>query len=246
MANKMGDIVAVFDHTADSLTIHITEVEEKIYNAASGRVVKTTDGELVVSRTVIETETTLLQQLELNHAGELVMDEWSVPAVQLWMTILHGEESDDELRALAWDPRQLWFFATFWEAYIRSEGDYAGNLSTATQAMRNWFATWYNEYTDRSKALFGGTPDVEDLGRLIIPAFHIGVPKSFMDMTYKWFMHSTGKQSYLKVQDESQKGILEIDNRLLGEFTLFRNSWTKTVMLIRLHVKVNSRLRVET
>lgn len=183
-------------------------------------------------KTAITEHTTLLDHHTVNGNGDLVLHGWSPKTIDFWMTLLHGadHEVQHSLNAFEVTIEGLWSIASFYELYIRPKKDRdlvevqqaqatgahpeTERASLPTLKLRRWFGGWWKEH-----ALQFRENDASDLARIVMPAFHIGDPKIFMDVTHDWFLHITGRQSSVDLFDESDergKGTLAIRHPLLG------------------------------
>lgn len=193
----------VLEPGQDHIVVRVTDVQTK----------GTSLGRFQVARKVIDTHTTLLDEHKLEN-GELVLKEWSILAISLWFHLLHGkpvntDHIEPKVLTLDLDPRNVWFLVSFYKMYVKNQGD----DSKASCLLGSWWADYYQNYVSK------GTPNAMELRRLTVPAFHIGNSQIFMKLTRDWCMHHTDEMGS-HICDESDKGVLEIDGKMLGEHAL--------------------------
>ncbi|ROV90916.1 hypothetical protein VMCG_09987 [Cytospora schulzeri] len=186
-------------------------------------------------KTVITEDTTLLDSHVVDVNGDIVFNGWSSTTIA---RLLADDEVDECLNAFEVTIPQLWSIASFYELYIRPKkdrdlvalqqahatGDHpeTEGASLPTLKLRRWFGGWWHDH-----ALGIREKDSADLARIVMPAFYIGDPKVFMDITHDWVLHTTGRQSSIAINDESDeggKGTLAIHHPVLGKLAAVRSN----------------------
>lgn len=188
----------VFERGSDCLVVRVTD------DPMSTGV--PTKGEFWVAKSTLASHTTLLDQHELDN-GELILDDWSIPALSLWFHLLHEADVEPDMSNMDGDPRNMWFFVSFFNMYMDQDHD-----SFPSRLMSTCCSTY-----DQVSCLRIPDRGATDLYRLLVPAFHIGDAKIFIQMTRDWYMHVTGAETNYQIVDESGKGVLTIDKTMLGE-----------------------------
>lgn len=183
-------------------------------------------------KTVIAESTTLLDNHGVDSNGDMVFVGWSPTTIDFWMTLQHSadDEVDECLNVSEVTIQQLWSITSFYELYIRPKKDRdlvalqraqvtndnpeTEGASLPTLKLRRWFGGWWNDHSLEIRE-----KNAADLAKLVMPAFYIGDPRVFMNITHDWFLHTTGRQSSVEIVDESDesgKGTLAIRHPVLG------------------------------
>lgn len=70
-----------------------------------------------------------------------MLENWSISALSLWFHLLHCEDPthiDDTVLELEDDPRNIWFFVSFFKKYIK-EQDVDSHPS---KLLRTWWSNY--------------------------------------------------------------------------------------------------------